>query len=811
MADTRTGRRRVTQASAVRLGMAVLMIALAASCTPAHYRRRADRETYQAIEERLDDPRWAVPSVSIQPHPESRLADHFDPDYPPIPPDDPVAHRYMLCSDGITGYRGWNDDGSAPYIESPRWRDSLALTEDGTLILTPDRAIQLGLIHSREYQTEQEDLYLEALDLTLQRFEFDLQWIGGNDTTYQHFGTLASATESDTLRTASNLGFSRNFSRGGQLVVDFANSFVWEFAGADSGRTSSNITVNLVQPLLRRAGREVRLEGLTQSERDVLYAVRRFARFRKQFYIDVTTGGGGYLSLLLQLQSIRNQEANLIALEQNLDLYDALAEGGSVSRIQVDQVFQSYQRGRLSLLQAQSNFEIALDSFKIKLGLPPTLPVTLDDSLLAPFQLNDPDLTDLEQQIDRFLAAYRELDEAPSLESLKDGFQQLQAYRQPAATMMARVRQESDRWNSRIVQLRDIRQDDEFHWEVAAHEALRRQLAELPAELAAIAGDVDQAAAQLSSPTENTEPDTGRAAPDPAQDRRNESWDTLRELAREYLELLAELFVLETEIRVYLIELEPVEYQSDDAIRYALANRLDLMNGRAGVVDAWRQIKVAQNSLESNLDVVVGADVATPPGSGNPLNFSASASSYRLGLQFDAPLNRKVESSIYRTSLIDYQRARRSYMGLEDRVAQAVRRDLKQLETDRLNFEIARESLVVAARQVEETRDQLLLATSPGDSSSTQDVLNALNALLQSKNTLIGIWVSYEANRMQLLLDLDVLQLDERGVYRDERTNDGHESGESDDAAPGGAGLGVPGEADTAEAGPATGAAAQIR
>lgn len=782
----------MAQASAVRLGMAVSLIALAASCTPSHYRRRADRESYCAIEERMDDARWALPSVSIEPHPDSRLADPFAPDCPPIPPDDPAAHRYMLCADGLEGYPGWNDNGRAPTIESPRWRDWLVLSEDGVLALMPDRAIELGLMHSREYQTELENLYLESLALTVERFEFDLRWFGGNDTTYRHSGTGSFPTESNTLTTASDLGFSRNFSRGGQLVVDFANSFVWEFAGPDSGRTSSNITVNLVQPLLRLAGRDVRLEALTQSERDVLYAVRRFARFRKQYHVDITTGGGGYLSLLLQLQNIRNLEANLVSLEQNLDLYDALAEGGSVSRIQVDQVFQSYQRGRLSLLQAQSNFEIALDSYKIRLGLPPTLPVSLDDSLLAPFQLNDPALVELQAQIDRFLAAYRELDEAPSVKSLKEGFGQLEAYREPAAATMERVRRELDRWNSRIVELREYRQDDEFDWEVTAHEALSGQLAELPAELDAIARGAAKAAADLSATPDKIEPDTDQAPAEPAVDGRTEGWEELQRLAREYLALLAELFVLETEIRVYLIELEPIEYHTDVAVRHAFADRLDLMNQRAGVVDAWRRIKVAQNGLESEVDVVFGADVGTELGSGNPLNFSASASRYSLGLQFDAPLNRKLESSIYRSSLVEYQRARRSYMDLEDRIAQAVRRDLKQLQTDRLNFEIARESLVVAARQVEQTRDQLLLAVSPGDSSTTQDVLNALNALLQAKNTLIGIWVSYEANRMQLLLDLEALQLDERGIYRDEGTDDGRTSPDGDQTRGEDADLGAP-------------------
>jgi outer membrane protein TolC len=108
-------------------------------------------------------------------------------------------------------------------------------------------------------------------------------------------------------------------------------------------------------------------------------------------------------------------------------------------------------------------------------------------------------------------------------------------------------------------------------------------------------------------------------------------------------------------------------------------------------------------------------------------------------------------------------------MAAEDGIRQAVRRDLRQLETERLNFEIARASLVTAARQVEQTRERILTEARPDNTNYTQDVLNALNALLQAQNTLIASWVNYEAGRAQLLLDLDVLQLDERGVPIDER------------------------------------------
>ena len=64
---------------------------------------------------------------------------------------------------------------------------------------------------------------------------------------------------------------------------------------------------------------------------------------------------------------------------------------------------------------------------------------------------------------------------------------------------------------------------------------------------------------------------------------------------------------------------------------------------------------------------------------------------------------------------------------------------------------------------VDQAREQLVAPGLAGDSSSTQDVLDALGSLLEAKNSLIGIWISYETNRLQLLLDLESLQLDERG------------------------------------------------
>ncbi len=733
----------------MRTTLAIVLAVSLSGCTRAYHRRDADRETYHALRERTNDPRWDLPRITIDVPPQSRLFDPFNPDRPPIPPDDPAAHRYMHCVDGMKGYRKWHKDGDAPWIEDPAWRDSLELSANGDLILTPDRAVELGLLHSREYQFELENLYLAALRLTLERFVFDLQWFARNSTTYTHFGSSSLPTESNTLTTASDMGFTRALSTGGQLLVDLANTFVFEFTGPYQTTVSSNLMINFIQPLLRGAFRQVALERLTQAERSVLYAVRDFARFRKGFYVSIATQGreSGFLALLLQVQNIRNLEANLASLEQNLRLHEALKAIEVVAAIQVDQVFQTYQQGQLALLQARTNLDNTLDTYKIILGLPPSIPVRLDDSLLAPFQLNDPALTDLQGEIDQFLAEYRELPEAPPLTRLREGFGQLKTFHSRTLKLADQVSGELDRWKAQ----KDEPDTDKVRAarRRATYEELVRQLPQLREDLEVLEKAIDKAMRALR------------------EDTRTEGWETLQKLTRQEANLLAGLFVIQTQVRVYLIQLKPIPFELAEATEYARANRLDLMNQQAQVVDAWRQITVTADTLQAGLDVVFNANIATPPGGANPVDFRASASSYRVGLQFDSPLNRQVERNLYRASLVNYQQARRAYMALEDQIQQAVRRDVRQLETDRLNFEIARQSLINAARQVEEARDRLLVEK-PSD-ISTQNVLIALNSLLTAKNALINSWVSYETGRIRLLFDVEALQLDERGIYADEQ------------------------------------------
>jgi len=729
--------------------VAALCVGLAclAGCTRAHYRLSADREVYPILGERAAAAGFATDRFQLEPPPASRLADPTDPDHPPRPPDDPVAAVYMAHPNGMKGAH-W-PKAFIPWIDPPGWEAGLPWGPDGKVKLDANTSFELALLNSREYQTALERLYQAALTLTLNRFEFAMHWSLANATT---FTSLAPGTpnEFNTLTSNSTFGFSRNLAAGGQLVVDFANSFVLEYTGGGRTSVSSNFVANFVQPLLRNAGRRVRLEGLTQAERDVLYAARDFYRFRKQFWASVTTLDGGYLSLLLQVQTIRNVQQNLAGQEQNLREHEALLPGGKITTVQVDQAFQGYQQARQSVAQAEAALQSELDSFKLLLGLPPHVPVELDDSPLNPFVLADPKLEALRDQIDLYQKErYRNVDAPPTLVNLRAQYRRFDELAERLLPFTDVVARELDEWGRK---LDPGKTDEGSRRQRTAYELFKETLPEARRDIerARQAAATDDAAL--------------------AEGSRKAGWEALVGHTRRLITAADQLISAQTQIRINRIGLPAVSWTEADALNYAHANRLDLQTEQAAVTDSWRKVLVAANQLRGDLNVVANANLATPLDSRtNFFNFSGDLARYQVGVQFDGPLNRQAERNLYRQALINYQQARRSYMLTSDRIEQAVRRDLRQLELQRVNFEVARLTVISAARQLEAARQQILRGREAGGGSSTLDILNALNALLSARNALAAGYINYEQLRVQLLLDLEALQLDPHGYPSDER------------------------------------------
>ena len=258
-----------------------------------------------------------------------------------------------------------------------RYADLLVLPRPTELSPLPERvlslldALKVASSNSRDYQRQEESVYLSALDLTLERYRFETQY--GVSSSYQWTsseGTSGSSRErSGQLDTS--FSFTRMLASGGFLVFDFTNSLIRRFTGFGlnngSSDTGSTASVSFTQPLLQGFGPDIVQEPLTQSERDVVYALRVFERFRRSFAVDIAND---YYGLLQSLDAIHNARRNYLQVIHSREQAQAFAELGRRSQIDTDRARSAELQSRDSWIRAVLNYEDALDRFKVTLGLP---------------------------------------------------------------------------------------------------------------------------------------------------------------------------------------------------------------------------------------------------------------------------------------------------------------------------------------------------------------------------------------------------------------------------------------------------------
>ncbi len=233
---------------------------------------------------------------------------------------------------------------------------------------------------------------------------------------------------------------------------------------------------------------------------------------------------------------------------------------------------------------------------------------------------------------------------------------------------------------------------------------------------------------------------------------------------------LAELSLTQARCRTETITLVPVQLDTREALRIAQQNRLDWMNARAALVDAWRQVEVTANALRGDMSVVFSGDMSTL--GNDPLRFRSTTGQLRVGVQFDPPLTRLAERNLYREALINYQQARRQYYAYEDRVSQGLRDIIRTIDRYALDFELRRAAVHVSINQVDVMQDRLQQPPKPGETAifganTARDLDQALTGLLNAQNDLLNSWVDYESQRLNLDFDLGTMRLDAQGNWID--------------------------------------------
>jgi len=240
-------------------------------------------------------------------------------------------------------------------------------------VLTLSDAVAIATAHSREYQIEKENLYISALDLNLTRHDFETQFFGGGSAGYQY----DDASGMQQINTSPMVGFSRLLQDGTLITTDLTLAWVNILTGDFRSGLSGIFNAAITKPLLRGSQREIVMENLTQAERNTLYQIRIFSRFRKTFVVSIITQ---YYEVLQQYDRFKNAEDNYAILISVCEKAEKLAKVGRFPIYELDEIRQKKIQARDTIVKEQKLYRQMLDEFKLVLALPTDSEFTLDET-----------------------------------------------------------------------------------------------------------------------------------------------------------------------------------------------------------------------------------------------------------------------------------------------------------------------------------------------------------------------------------------------------------------------------------------------
>jgi len=301
----------------------IMVVALPLGCSTEYYKEEADKEVYQIIDEKWQDDFGVKANFRISdvdPGPEDI---HFDP----------------------------ND------LYTP------------TGVISLKEAVRIATAKSRQYQSSKESLYSSALSLSMSRHNYEPRLRGMFGGGYSRTGSNESVSGDGSFN------ISQLLADGASVSLSVASDWFRYLTGDPSESLGSVLSATVSQPLLQGAGRKIAQEGLTQSERSMIYQLRNFARFRKTFVVNIISQYYNVLQANDNVVNAQNSLKNRID-DENRERMMVEAE----RRTMLD--FAQFEQSRLSaednLKQSEQNFKQTVDNFKILLGVPIEIPLELD-------------------------------------------------------------------------------------------------------------------------------------------------------------------------------------------------------------------------------------------------------------------------------------------------------------------------------------------------------------------------------------------------------------------------------------------------
>jgi len=344
------------------------------ACGPEHYKADADEEVYNIIDSKWQDDFGLKANYTIS-----------DYNAPESPNDVEIAE--MIPESGVINLQ---------------------------------QAVEIATKFNRDYQSQKESLYISALGLTLTRHQYARQWFGTIDGTYTDNKSNGEDVE---LTTSGGVDQQLLLLDGVLFNVGIAIDWV-RFLTGDPGTTlGSVLSGDVTVPLLGAGAGKVARENLTQAERNVLYRIRTFNRYRKNFVVDIISD---YYGVLQAKDKVDITEASYKRLIDSTNMLKMEVDVGKRAPSDLDEAMQDLLSAENKLIRDQQSYEQALDRFKIRLSLPTDANIILDQNELKALEeigISRPEYTEAEAME---MALSRRLDLANTKDSLEDSARKLE-------------------------------------------------------------------------------------------------------------------------------------------------------------------------------------------------------------------------------------------------------------------------------------------------------------------------------------------------------------------------------------------------
>jgi len=272
---------------------------------------------------------------------------------------------------------------------------SQMIPADGILSLRD--ALAIATKYSRDYQNQKESLFLAALSLTLTRHEYAWRWLGTIDLEYTRtYNDKTKSEDEATIKSSYGLDKTTLLASGVQIGTGLAVDWARFLTGDPDTSLGSVLYATVTAPILGAGAGRAAVENLTQDERNVLYDIRSFNRYRQTF---VTSIVDAYYNVLLQKERVNINEASYRRLIQSTDQLKMEVDVGQRPQYDADEAQQRLLSAENSLVSSRQSYEQALDSFKIRLALPTDANITLNQNELRALEnigISQPEYTEQE-------------------------------------------------------------------------------------------------------------------------------------------------------------------------------------------------------------------------------------------------------------------------------------------------------------------------------------------------------------------------------------------------------------------------------